>query len=240
MIAIGTIVQWFYVIILVFFVIACTVRWQKIKHPSLTDLECQELSSVVLQSLFEVAPGADKSVRLSGGFWRQLNLTGTQSVYLCRWMVARGMISIPGNWGLIDVLIGSPPLSLALTQKTMGLLINESFQPNIVIGDGNGPINFHGQQVVVSGQKLTGEALCSLVNAIRDDAGQLPELKALQAYEAADLLEKVITGEVSEESPEARGAFTWVRRRASEAVGNAAGSALWAGTIAAAKALGLA
>lgn len=72
----------------------------------------------------------------------------------------------------------------------MGLFINERFQRNIVIGDGNGPINFHGQQVVVSGQKLTGEDLCSLVNAIRDDAGQLPELKALQAYEAADLLEK--------------------------------------------------
>jgi hypothetical protein len=213
-------------------------RWSVVNRPVLTDDECEELSAQVVEYLFHRAREAGQSLPIPVGYWRQSNLTDSQWIYLCRWMNARGLTSTPGDWGWLAIMLANPPSGLALTQKSWSLTLNERRRPDVHIGDGNGPINIGGQQIVISGQSLSGEELRALVEALRVDAMSLfgPDSSAAQA--AADSLQRVADGHLSETSPEAKGALAWVRQRASEAVGSAGGAALWAATVAAGKAFG--
>lgn len=207
-------------------------------QPALTDEQCEEFSDAVIQDLFDRASDAGVFVAIRADYWRQADLTDLQWIYLCRWMLSRGLVSTPSDWGWLAIILSNPPTGLALTPKTMGLAMDERRQPGISIGDGNGTINIGGQQIVISGQSLSGEDLSALVQALRDDAIGLPEPDAMSAVAAANALQGAADGRLPETSPEVTGALAWVRKRASEAAGNAGGAALWAGTVAVAKALG--
>lgn len=213
-------------------------RWKVVNRPALTEEQCEQLSAQVVENLFEWASEAGKPVRIDAEYWRQADLTDSEWIYLCRWMNTRGLISTPNDWGWLAIILANPPAELALTQKSWGLTMGGRRQPDISIGDGNGPINIGGQQIVISGQSLSGDDLHALVEALRHDASSLPEPDASSALAAANSLQGVADGRMPETSPEAAGALAWVRKRASEAVGNAGGAALWAGTVAVGKALG--
>lgn len=213
-------------------------RWIIVNQPALTERECLELSESVVQDLFESAPDSNVLVRVPFNYWQRYDLTGSQWIYLCRWMRDRGIVLTPDGWDWIQVLVGEPPKALALTPKIMEMKISSFYQSNIHIGDGNGPINIGGRQAVISGQGLSGDDLRALVHALRNDARTLPELEASNVRAAADSLQSVADGRLSETSPEAVGALKWVRSRVSDAIGGAGGAALWAGTVAVAKSLG--
>lgn len=213
-------------------------RWNAVNQPALTDAQCEQVSDAVIEDLFDKAPDAGVFVRFRGSYWRQAGLTDSQWIYLCRWMVSRGLVSTPSDWGWLAIILSDPPAGLALTPKTMGLAMGGRRQPGISIGDSNGPINIGGQQIVILGQSMSGDDLRALVEALRDDARGLPEPDASSAIAAATSLQGAADGRLPETSPEVAGALAWVRKRVSEAVGNAGGTALWAGTVAVARALG--
>lgn len=213
-------------------------RWNVVNRPALTDARCEELSALVVEDLFEHASDAGVIVQLYAAYWRQAGLTDSEWIYLCRWMNSRGLTCTPNGWGWIEIILGTPPAGLALTQKSWGLTMDSRRQPNISIGDVQGHVNFGRQQIVISGQSLSGDDLRDLVAALRDDAHRLPEPDASSALAAAESLQGVVDGRTPDTSPEAAGALAWVRKRASESVGNAGGAALWAGTVAVAKILG--
>lgn len=213
-------------------------RWHVVNRPALTEQRCEELSALVVEDLFEWSSEVGKLVRVDSKYWRQADLTVSEWIYLCRWMNTRGLTSTPNDWGWLAIIFANPPAGLALTQKSWSLTMGARHQPGISIGDGNGPINIGGQQVVISGQSLSGEDLRVLVEAVRHDSSTLREPDASSARAAADSLQGVADGRLSETSPEAAGALAWVRQRASEAVGNAGGVALWTGTVAVGRALG--
>lgn len=229
---------WILVGITVFLVGVGSWRWSVVNRPALTDEECEHFSKLVIEDLFDKAPDHSFFVSHTSSYWRQGGLTDPQWIYLCRWMIGRGLVFAPSNWGWLDIILSSPPSGLALTPKTMGLTMEGRRHPDISIGDGNGPINIGGQQIVISGQTLSGGDLLSLVTALREDALRLPEPDASDVRLAANSLQGAAEGKLEETSPEVVSAVDWVRKRASEAVGNASGSALWAGTVAVAKALG--
>lgn len=213
-------------------------RWNVVNRPALTDARCKELSALVVEDLFEYASEAGEIVRLNAAYWRQVELTDSEWIYLCRWMNTRGVISTPNDWGWIAIILGNPPTGLALTQKSWGLTMDHRRQSNISIGNVQGPVNIGGQQIVISGQSLSSDDLRGLVAALRDDAHRLPEPDASSALAAAESLQGVADGRMPNTSPAAAGALAWVRQRASESVGSAGGAALWAGTVAVAKILG--
>lgn len=213
-------------------------RWKVVNRPALTDEQCKQYSLAVIEDLFDSAPDAGVFVPFQRTYWQRADLTDSQWIYLCRWMIGRGRVIAPADWGWLAIILSIPPSALALTSKTMGLTMNARRQPDISIGDGNGPINIGGQQIVISGQNLSGDDLRSLIEALRHDARGLREPDASSVLAAANSLEGVADGRLQETSPEVVGALEWIRKRASEAVGNAAGSALWAGTVAVAKMLG--
>lgn len=229
---------WIFIVLAVALVGVCLWRWNSVNQPALTDEQCEQFSEAVIQDLFDVASDAGVLVPFRESYWRQVDLTDSQWIYLCRWMVSRGLVSTPSEWGWLAIILNNPPAGLALTPKTMGLAMDGRRQPGISIGDGNGPINIGGQQIVISGQSLSGDELRALVEALRDDASGLPEPDASSVIAAANSLQGVADGRLSETSPEVVGALAWVRKRVSEAVGNAGGAALWAGTVAVARALG--
>lgn len=214
-------------------------RWNVVNRPALTEEQCEQLSNLVVEDLFESAPDAGVLVPLKSDYWRQADLTDPQWIYLCRWMIGRGLVSTPSDWGWLAIILSNPPSGLALTRKSMDLTTNARRQPEISIGDGNGPINIGGRQIIISGQAMSSDDIRSLVTALQSDANDLPEPDASAALAAANSLQGAAEGRLEENSPEVAGALDWVRKRASEAVGNAGGAALWAGTVAVAKMLGL-
>lgn len=213
-------------------------RWKVVNQPPLTDERCEELSALVVEDLFGWAPEAGEPVLINPRYWREAKLSDSEWIYLCRWMNSRGLTSTPNDWGWLAIIFGSPPSALALTQKSWGLAMGSRRQPDISIGDGNGPINIGGHQTVISGQSLSSDDMRALVEALRHDASTLPEPEASSVLAAANSLQGAADGRLPETSPEVTGALTWVRRRVSEAVGNAGGAALWAGTVAVAEGLG--
>lgn len=213
-------------------------RWKMVNRQLLTDKQCDEFSQSVIADLFENVPDANVIVPIADGYWRQMDLSDSEWIYLCRWMNGRGRAATPQGWGWIDIILNKPPSGLALTRKAMDLETNSRRGPDISIGDGNGPINISGQQILISGHVLSGDELLSLVSALRGDAQGLPEVDASAAHQAANSLQGVAEGQLAQSSPDAAGALKWVQNRASEAVGTAGGAALWAGTVSVAKALG--
>lgn len=230
--------SWIYIAAMIALVGVGIWRWNVVNRASLADEQCEEYSDAVIEDLFDRASDAGVLVPFDSSYWREVGLSDSQWIYLCRWMVGRGLVSTPSDWGWLAVILSNPPSGLALTPKTMGLALNARRQPDISIGDGNGPINIGGKQIVISGLSLSGDDLRALVEALRDDANDLPEPEASSVIAAADSLQAAADGRLSETSPEVTGALAWVRKRVSEAVGNAGGAALWAGTVAVARALG--
>lgn len=229
---------WVFIGILVVFVGVCLWRWNVVNRPALTDEQCERFSEMVIEDLFNWASDAGVFVRIRKDYWQRNDLTDSQWIYLCRWMAGRGIVYTPDGWGLYAIICNDPPSGLALTPKTMGLAMNGRRQSDIFIGDGNGPINIGGQQIVISGQSLGNDDLLALIEALQDDANNLPEPDASSVIAAANSLQGAVDGRLSETSPEVIGALEWVRKRASEAVGSAGGAALFASTVEVLKALG--
>lgn len=225
------------VLILVFGVMVCW-RWKVVHRPVLTEERCEELSALVVEDLFKYASEVGEPVRIPPKYWRDSDLSDSEWTHLCRWMVDRGLVSAPNDGGWITVILNYPPETLALTRKSWDLTMNSRLQPSILIGDGNGPINIGGQQTVIFGQSLSADDIRALVEALRQDVRDLPEPDASSALEAARSLQNAADGLLPATSPAVTGALTWVRKCVSEAVSNAGGEALWAGTVAVAKALG--
>lgn len=182
-----------------------------------------------------MAPDAGQILPIHVDYW-QGEFTERQWIYLCRWMQGRGLVYTPDGWGWLAIILDTPPSGLALTP--MGLTMNGRRQPNISIGNDNGPINIGGQQIMFSDVTLSGHDLHALIEALLDDAHTLPGPVASSARMAAESLQDAADGRLQESSPEVTGALAWVRERASVAVGSAGGSAMWAGTVAMARAFG--
>lgn len=148
---------------------------------------------------------------------------------------------MPYGLGLVQIMMNYPPVTLALTQKSWELTMNNKVQPNISIGsigDVNGPVNVGGEQIVIFGQRMSGDDLRALVAALRQDAKNSSEPGASSLQEAADTLQDAAEGCEPATSPVVTGTLKWVRQCVTEAVSNAGGEALLAATVAVAKALG--
>ena len=230
--------RWIAVVCIVVVVMIVRWRWKMVNQPVLTVEQCEGLSHLVVEDLFENASEVAEPVPISPRYWQDPGLSDSEWIYLCRWMIAHGLTSAPYDWGWIAIIFNSPPRTLALTQKAWELTMNSKFQTSISIGDGNGPINIDGQQTVIFGQGLSGDDIRALVEALRQDASGLPEPDAASVLEAAKSLQDAADGLLPATSPAVTGALAWVRKCVSEAVSNAGGAALWAGTMAVAKALG--
>lgn len=231
--------EWWMSVVLNFIVVVIARRrWKVVNQPALTGERCEELSALVVEGLFDNASDVGKPVPVHSKYWRDSGLSDSEWIYLCRWMIKRGLISAPDDWGWLAIIFDDPPKTLALTRKSWDLTMNSRLQPSISIGDGNGPINIGGQQTVIFGQSLSVDDIRALVEALRQDASVLPEPDASSALEAARSLQDAADGLLPAKSPAVTGALAWVRKCVSEAVSNAGGEALWAGTVAVAKALG--
>lgn len=234
-------VWWLYLIALIVFVALFWWRWKIVKRAWLSEERCEELSWLVVEDLFENAPEAGVSVRFRPSYWLNSGLTDSEWIYLCCWMVKRGLVSVPNGLGLFEIMMNYVPMTLALTQKSWELIMNREIRPNISIGsigDVNGPINVGGEQIVIYGQELSGEDLQALVGALRQDARGASEPRASSLREAADMLQDAVEGREPATSPAVAGALKWVRQCVTDAVGNAGGQALLTATVAAARALG--
>ncbi len=212
-----------------------------VKQAWLSEERCEELSCLVVEDLFKNAPEAGVSVRFRPSYWLNSGLTNSEWIYLCCWMVKRGLVSVPNGLGLFEIMMNYAPMTLALTQKSWELIMNREIRPNISIGsigDVNGPINVGGEQIVIYGRELSGEDLQALVGALRQDARGASEPRASSLREAADTLQDAVEGRESATSPAVTGALKWVRRCVTDAVSNAGGEALLAATVAAARTLG--
>lgn len=236
----NSIQTWLLIIFVIALVCLACWRWNKVNECTIANEQYNEYSQILLEDLFGKASKENEQIPIKSIYWQSYQLSKRQLVYLCRLMQGNGLVKTPDNWGFMDIIFDLPPESLALTKKSMSLMIfnKRKLNQNISITHNNAPINIQGQQTIISGQTLSNDNLCQLAKALRTDAPNLSKDDASTADETADLLQDVATGQVSENSPEVAQALKWVQDRISEAIGSAAGSALWAGTIAAAKALG--
>ncbi|MBS5749977.1 hypothetical protein [Actinomyces sp. oral taxon 181] len=232
---------WLYGACFVAFIAICWWRWRAVSQPWLTEERCEELSWLVVEDLFENASETGAPIRFCPSYWLNFGLSDSEWIYLCRWMKQRGLIYVPYGLGLVEILMNYPPVTLALTQKSWELTMNKKVQPNISIGsigDVNGPINVGGEQIVIFGQRLSGDNLRALVTALRQDAKNSSEPRASSLQEAADTLQDAAEGREQATSPVVTGTLKWVRQCVTEAVSNAGGEALLAATMAVAKTLG--
>lgn len=236
-----SLVWWLYLLAVSVIVALCWWRWNIVNRVWLSEERCDELSWVVVEDLFKDAPEAGASVRFYPSYWRNSGLNDSEWIYLCRWMVTRGLISVPNGLGVFEIMMNYAPMTLALTQKSWELVMNREIRPNISIGsigNVNGPINVGGEQIVIYGQELTGDDLQALVGALRQDARGASEPRASSLREAADAIEDAVEGREPATSPAVTGALKWVRQCVTDAVSNAGGEALLAATVAVARALG--
>lgn len=236
-----SLVWWLHLLFLIVFVALFWWRWKKVNQPWLSDEGCEELSCLVIEDLFENAPEPGVPVRFPPSYWLNSGLNDAEWIYLCRWMVWRGLISVPNGLGVLMIMMNNAPTTLALTKKSWELIMNSKIQPSISIGsigDVNGPINVGGEQIVIYGQELSGEDLQALVEALRQDAKTSSEPRASSLLEAANTLQDAAEGREPATSPAVTGALKWVRQCVTDAVGNAGGQALLTATVAVAKALG--
>lgn len=236
-----SLVWWLHLLILIVIVALIWWRWKMVNQPWLSDERCEELSWLVIEDMFENAPEAGVPVRFRPSYWLNSGLNEAEWIYLCRWMVWRGLISVPNGLGALVIMMNNAPTTLALTKKSWELIMNSKIQPNISIGsigDVNGPVNVGGDQIVIFGQGLSGADLQALVKALRQDARGASEPRAASLLEAATTLEDAAEGRESATSPAVTGALKWVRQCVTDAVGNAGGQALLTATVAVAKALG--
>ena len=216
-------------------------RWRAAIRPQLTEKKCEEFSSLAVKDLFENASRALKFVGVLPSYWQSLGLSVSQWIFLCRWMNARGIAITPSGWGWNQIVMNSPPEALALSRKSWRLAKDGKIQPNISIGsigDADGPIKNGGQQTLFFGHNLSADNLCALVEALRQDAKDVPEPRASSLLEAASALEDAAEGREPATSPGVVGALKWVRQCVVEAVSGAGGEALLAATVTVAKALG--
>lgn len=215
-------------------------RWRVVNRAPATDMDYEQVSAQVVKDIFSITPGVGTFVPVSRSYWtNRLGMTDSHWIYLCRWMIGRGMVAGPEEWGRLAILLGNPPARLALTQRTWEFSMDSQRTHSISIGDSNGPINIGGTQVNISGQLLSNTQLLELVAAVRSDANSLPALEAESALAAADTLEMAANSGMDPSSPQVAGAISWLKKRAGEAVGGAAGTALWAGTVAMFRTLGI-
>lgn len=231
-------------IMLLAFALVCALliwRYQEVQKPRLDDQVCMELASKVTQAIFGFAGAANQLVPIQPSFWREeLELTDAQWIYLCRWMSGRGWTATPSEWGWIEILSGTTPRGLALTPRSWNLQLAPPNAPSVwIAGDNLAPINFSGHQIVISGVQLSVDDLTQIVNSLRQDAQQLPPLDASHALAAASSLQRVVDGSLPPQDPEVRGTLEWVKARAGEAIGNAAGTAFYAATAALLRASGI-
>ena len=236
-----SLVWWLHLLFLIVFVALFWWRWKIVNQPWLSDERCEELSWLVIEDLFENAPEAGVPVRFRPSYWLNSGLSDAEWIYLCRWMVWRGLISVPNGLGVLMIMMNNAPTTLALTKKSWELIMNREIRPNISIGsigDVNGPINVGGEQIVIYRQELSGEDLQALVGALRQDARAASEPRASSLLEAANTLQDAAEGRESATSPAVTGALKWVRQCVTDAVGNAGGQALLTATVAVARALG--
>lgn len=232
---------WLFLLVVIGFLVFCCWRWGIANQQHLSEEQCEEISWLVVEDLFKNSSEIGYFVEVLSGYWKDLGLSESEVIYLCRWMRARGIVSMSEGWGVFDIVLNLPPEKLALTQKSWELIMNRKIQPNISIGsigDVNGPINVGGEQIVIYGQELSGEDLQALVGALRQDARSAPEPRASSLLEAADTLQDAAEGREVATSPAVTGALKWVRQCVSDAVSNAGGQALLTATVAAARALG--
>lgn len=236
-----SLVWWLHFLFLIVIVALFWWRWKIVDQPWLSDERCEELSWLVIEDLFENAPEPGVPVRFPHSYWLNSGLNDSEWIYLCRWMVWRGLISVPNGLGVFVIMMNNAPTTLALTKKSWELIMNREIRPNISIGsigDVNGSINVGGDQVVIFGQWLSGDDLEALVDALRQDAKTSSEPRASSLREAANTLQDAAEGRESATSPAVTGALKWVRQCVSDAVSNAGGQALLTATVAAARALG--
>lgn len=232
---------WVFLLGFIAVLVFCCSRWGIANQQHLTEERCEEISWLVVDDLFKNSPEIGYFVDVLSGYWQELGLSESEVIYLCRWMRARGMVSMSNDWGAFDIIMNSPPEKLALTQKSWELIMNREIRPNISIGsigDVNGPINVGGEQIVIYGQELSGDNLQALVGALRQDAKGASEPRVSSLHEAANTLEDTVEGREPATSPAVTGALKWVRQCVTDAVSNAGGEALLAATVAVAKALG--
>ncbi|GGE97321.1 hypothetical protein [Mycetocola zhadangensis] len=201
-------------------------RWKVVTRRTLTDVQCEEIAESTVNALFRATRAVGTSVAIPPSFWE--GLSGHQAIEAARWMIGRGYVTA-NDWGLIGILLGSPPHHLALTQGSYDLQIAErAGGPTFV---GNGHINIGGVQIVAGNSvHISARDLVDLAMAVRQDSEHLDSLERSQAHSAADTLDQAARGELAPDSPQLSGAIKWLKERADEAVGGAMGAAMWAAT----------
>lgn len=204
-------------------------RWKAVVTKTLTDDECEAIATQTVGDLFSFTQAPEDPVKVDPSYWNDLQ--GHQAIEVSRWMIGRGYVTAE-NWGLLDILTGSPPRALALTQKSYHLqLAARSGAGHAFIGNEN--VNVGGVQIVAGDSvDISGAALADLARAVRADAALLDSLNRAHAVSAAEILEQAAKGKVAADSPQVSGTIAWLKERAGEAVGGAMGSALWAATSA--------
>lgn len=219
-------------------VIAGRWRMTELKKTRFTENEYVDFAQIVLRYLYSAVGEPDEFRAVAPELRQELGVNDIEFGSICRVMWDARLVKVPSDWGLIQQMLDPVPRSLALTKKAWGEITNAQNMNGIIIGDGNGPINIGGYQIAISGQDLDADDLIALIDVLREDSMRLPELQRADAEAAADILEKVLNGELDEKSPDVHTAIEWIKTKVSAAVDNAAGNALWAGTIAVARTLG--
>ena len=199
------------VIVLLGMAILGYCRWKYVNTSCLSEEDCKIYSRLVVDDLFEYAADAGKEVPIREAYWRALDISDREWIYLCKWMHGTGMVKLPKDWGLISIMSNNPPYKLALTSKSWELKMKEGMIVNNIgiLGDGNsvgGNMNVGGWQniggEVTNENSLTASDVLNLVEALRVDGNNMSGLDKMRILASADFLEGEIQKGVS---PDAMG-----------------------------------
>jgi len=213
--------------VLVGMLIGMRWRWMYVTRRRLGDGDCRVRTEALCSEVFAIAQEPGHLVLIDADLRKQRG--SLELVELVRWANGRGYTRTSENWGFVQIVMGEPPLSIALTRREYDLALAGPRTLNVIHGDGQ--INNDGIQVIAGGDvSFTGDVLLGLAAIVRQDAMALAGLERAEAMSAADAVEEAASGRLRSDSPRYRGAMAWLEERVGEAVGGAVGSGLWAGT----------
>lgn len=205
-------------------------RWSRMTRRTLSTAESRELAEALAGEIFAVAPGPGSPVPLDPAL--AATVGKRTLIDLSRWMNGHGYVTT-GDWGFIDIVLGEPPRTMALTRREYDKRVAAP-HTNTTAGDGSIINNNYGGVQVVAGGDITlsADLLVELSAAVRRDADALAGLERREALVAAQAITDAAEGTLDRASPRFHGALDWLREQVTGVTTGALGSGLWAATAA--------
>ncbi|OIH86138.1 hypothetical protein BLJ79_04960 [Arthrobacter sp. UCD-GKA] len=209
-------------------VVSGRMRWKYVTRRRLTDEYCSEIAETLAAEIFSLSAGPATPVPIGPDLRKAIG--SLELIEVVRWMNGRGYTKTK-DWGYIQILLGEPPTTIAITQREYDKAIASPQIMNVIHGPGN--INNGGVQIVAGGDTIfNGDFLLELAAAVRNDARDVEGTEHDEAMAIAHTLESAGRGDIDQDLPRFQRAMMWLKERTGEVAVGAMGSGLWAGATA--------